>query len=276
LGLANYKLHKNTVAFTNFKHSLSFNRSSLDDLKETYLYMSILSATLNSDQQDFYLTKYDSISTLKNSMKTEELLVKYETIEKEKEIEVLKTKKAEDDLIIQKANNRIIIIVSVLIVLLLIIILLILRNRSKQNRLNHKIEIEKHTVLQTKLELSQKERELSLKIDALKNQIGIVEGLKKQIKDTSKDEVYTETIVNALEQKYISDKHWDNIIHQFNSLHKNHIPDLKNKNKTISRNDIKLSILIKLDYTNTSMAEVLNISIEGVKKAKQRLKKKMS
>jgi len=275
LGLSNYKLQNNSQAKLYFDKTIRLKRSDIETIKKSYFYLAMLSSNSNTIDHNYYLSQYDSITSVENKLKTEELLVKFEASEKEKEIEVLKTKKAEDDLIIQKSKTRTIIIVATLILLVFLLILLIYRYISRQKILKQQIEFEKHKTEQSNLELKQKERELALKIDVLKNKNEVIDDLKNKIKESSKDEVYIETIVKSLEQNYVSDKHWDNIIHHFNTLHKNHVKDLEAKSDNITRNDIKLSILIKLGYTNSGMAEVLNISLEGVKKAKQRLKKKL-
>ncbi len=274
LGYAYFKIHDNEKAAENIEKSLEYKVNPTDKLKKAYIYLAMIYASTNSVKQDFYLDKYDSISSSEVKLKTEELLLEFETLEKEKEIEILKSKKAEDALIIEKGKVSFTLIASLLALTILVLIFFIYRYYSRKKILNQQIELEKHKTEQAKNNLKQKERELILKIEAIKDNTLVIENLKTTIKETYKDEEYIKSIVNSLEQNYVSDKHWDTIIHYFETLYSGEISDLKHKSENITRNDIKLYILTKLNYSNSGMAEVLNVSIEGVKKAKHRLKKK--
>ena len=83
-------------------------------------------------------------------------------------------------------------------------------------------------------------------------------------------------MIKVFGQNYISENEWRKIILQFENIHNSFIQELKNNIENLSNNDIKLVILTKLKYSNQGMADVLNISTDGVKKAKQRLKKKLT
>lgn len=152
---------------------------------------------------------------------------------------------------------------------------IISRYRNRQHLLKHQIEIEVHKSREIKKDLEQKEGELESKLRMITENIAVIEDLKGQLTSNSNNEEYINQIISSLEQNYVSDKHWDNIIQIFSTIHNDFIPDLRSKSPNITRNDIRLSLLIKLGYSNSGMAETLNISVEGVKKAKQRLKKKI-
>jgi hypothetical protein len=163
-----------------------------------------------------------------------------------------------------------------LALVILFALFIISRYRSKQYVLKQQIEIEVHKSREIKKDLEQNERELELKLQMITEKVTVIEDLKGQLTSSSNNEEYINKIINSLEQNYVSDKHWDNIIQLFSTIHKDFIPNLESKHSNITRNDIRLSILMKLGYSNPGMAETLNISIEGIKKAKQRLKKKIS
>ena len=58
-------------------------------------------------------------------------------------------------------------------------------------------------------------------------------------------------------------------------IHKNYLINIKEQITNITYSEIKLLVLIKLNYSNKSMSEILNISNEGVTKAKYRFRKKL-
>ena len=136
--------------------------------------------------------------------------------------------------------------------------------------------MEKQIALQSKFELHQKENELSIKINSLKDNNEVITDLKNKLENVTIDDKNFQPIITTFDQSYISDKQWDNIIYQYQRIDKDFIQNLETRYSNISINDIKLSILMKLNYSNSGMAEILNITIQGVKKAKQRLKKKIS
>ena len=82
-------------------------------------------------------------------------------------------------------------------------------------------------------------------------------------------------ITSVFEQNYISDTQWQNIIIQFETIQPNYLSDIKQEGIKFTINDTKILVLLKLGYSNQGISEILNISIDGVKKAKYRLKKKV-
>ncbi len=62
----------------------------------------------------------------------------------------------------------------------------------------------------------------------------------------------------------------------FLKVHPNFFFKLKKNFYYLSEGDVRLLTLIKLQSSNKEMANMLGITIEGVKKAKQRLRKKMN
>lgn len=210
-----------------------------------------------------YKLTYDSI-TQRRSIKIEkENTIKYDVLKKENKINEL------------ELNNKIEqrtkwLIFLVLLVTVVVAVYILNKYRVNAVLLRQKIKIEQFEKKQAEESLRQKENELTAKIDLLQNNIRIVE----ELKATSKTIANVEELINTFDQRYISEGQWSSIILQFQSVYEGYIKGLKAVNSNITKNDVKLAILIKLNYSNKGMAEVLNISNEGVKKAKQRLKKK--
>lgn len=206
----------------------------------------------------------DSI-TKRKSIKTEqEFTAKYDVLKKENKINEL------------ELNNKIEqrtkwLIFLVLLITLIVGVYVVNKYRVNTVLLNQKIKIEQIEKEQIEERLKKKESELTSKIDMLQSNIRIIE----QLKSRSKTTATVEELISTFDQRYISEGQWSSIILQFQSIYEGYIQGLKAVNSNITKNDMKLAILIKLKYSNKGMAEVLNISNEGVKKAKQRLKKKV-
>lgn len=215
-----------------------------------------------------YFKKYKEISDSIHKRATlkleKEYLFQKELISKEATITELK-------LINKNAYKIRLLILSILVAIVLLFLFLINRYKNRQVILKQKLAIETLEKDRVKQDLSNKEKELQLKIDTLNESNKIIEQLKK----SSESEKDMNNIFEALNQNYINDTQWNSIILQFGSIYSNFIENLTKINSNITQNDIRLFILIKLKYSNSGMSEILNISIDGVKKAKQRLKKKI-
>lgn len=234
-------------------------------------YSKLISASFKSraDQRSLeYFKKYkeinDSIHKRATLKLEKEYLFQKELISKEATIKELK-------LINKNASKIRLLILSVLIAIVLLFLFLINRYKNRQVILKQNLAIETLEKDRVRQDLSNKEKELQLKIDTLNERNKIIEKLKKN----SNSEKDMSNIFEALNQNYINDTQWNSIILQFGSIHSNFVENLTEINSHITQNDIRLFILIKLKYSNSGMSEILNISVDGVKKAKQRLKKKI-
>lgn len=194
----------------------------------------------------------------RNSRETEQkFLVEYETLKKEKIIDDLNQINERKQLI------NILLGVSIL-VLLLTSLFILFRYKQKRKlllqKLNYQAEQKKGLIL-----------ELDKKIEELRQNKQLAENLKKKLEK----EEHIEQIMELLNRSYITDQEWDNIILQYSNFDSEFIKYLKFGEIALTKQDVKLSILLKLGYSNPSISEIFNISIDGVKKSKYRLKQKI-
>lgn len=211
-----------------------------------------------------YTVAVDSMRKRQNHTLEQQYKVQFETFEKDLAIKDLELQQRED------AQTKLILgFLGGLALLLLLFVAF--RYRTRQKLLRQALDLEALKAEQAEELVRQKDVELGQQINQLKLRGGIIDQLKSQIENQST----TQDILKTLEQNYIEDQSWDNIIIQFESLHPDFLPGLRARSEKISQNDIKLAILTKLGYSTASMAEVLKISKEGVRKARQRLKDKV-
>lgn len=215
----------------------------------------------------------DSLYQLETSSIVEELDVKYQVSEKQKKIAILKTEKIETELQHKKNSNTFVLIISLIIILSLNLLFLYLNAQSKKKSIEQKLQIESLKKQELKSQLILKENELNNNISLISEKNKLIKSLREQSNKTNSN---LDSIIEKFEQNYISDKEWSDIQLQFDSLNNGLIDKIqKETGNLLTPNDIKLFILLKLQYSNNSMADILNISYEGVKKAKQRLNKKI-
>lgn len=219
-----------------------------------------------------YKTVRDSLYQLEINTIVEELDVKYETVEKQKEITSLLVKRTNKELVYQKARSRMILIISISILTSLILLFFYYNTKAKKKRLQQNLHIESLEKRELETLLSLKENEINKNIGLISEKSKLIQELKDASNKTNSN---IDDIIRKFEQNYITDKEWGTIQIQFDSIYQGLIDRARNEVEKLTQNDVKLLILLKLKYSNATMSEILNISYEGVKKAKQRLSKKI-
>ncbi|HQN99235.1 MAG TPA: hypothetical protein PKU86_07265, partial [Bacteroidales bacterium] len=68
---------------------------------------------------------------------------------------------------------------------------------------------------------------------------------------------------------------WNNILNEFQRTYPDFTPKLTIAHKDLSKNDVKLCVLVRLKLTSKQIAEVMGVSESSVNKARQRLRKKL-
>ncbi|MBL4703487.1 MAG: tetratricopeptide repeat protein [Flavobacteriales bacterium] len=239
-------------------------------LTEVFIYQQNLEESIMAFNN--YKSVRDSLYQIEKKAIVEELDEKYQTVERQNEITFLNAEKVEKELDYQKSKNTLILIISIFILTSLFLLFLYYNSRAKKKRLLQELRIESLEKRELKSLLSLKENELTKNIGLISEKSKLIQVLKDESNKTNSN---VDSIIQKFEQNYISDKEWGNIQVQFDSIYNGLIDKIQGEAGKLTQNDIKLFILLKLKYSNVSMSEILNISYEGVKKAKQRLNKKL-
>lgn len=174
-----------------------------------------------------------------------------------------------------------------LLVLLGATIIVLLLNRSKNaikikhielNNAKLKLDLEKKAVDQ---ELDSVKNALNEFIKTIKENNVVIANLRKELNNThtSDDQVRNKVsheLNSMLKSHLMTQERWVNFKKNFDLMYPDYLQNLKHKNPQLTENDLRIMALVKLDLNNRSMADLLGISPEGIKKAKQRLKKKLN
>jgi len=238
-----------------------------------------------------YIAYKDSLDNEKMKQTLNELEIKYQTSEKEKEILRLK-----DQELLDKANKRLLIIGIVSIVLISILIIIRIQTKRKKDAEIQKQKIKVHQkereLIKAKLEQKEiEEKRLKDEIEFKTKQLAghalnmmqknkLLQELTQKISEKTKnmnDEGRKElfSVKKQLEIGLNVDKDWDLFKIYFEQINESFFDKLKEINPKLSSNDFRLSALIKLNLSLKESASVLNISPESVKNARYRLKKKL-
>lgn len=208
----------------------------------------------------------DSIYNRSKSQQIEELRTIYETEKKEQQI-VLQEK--EITVLEQKAeisNLQKIVLAGLLIISL--IGFYGIRQKMKRNKLEkEKVDAE---LAFKKKELTTHALNLARKNETLENLKVRAQELKE--KDTSSG--YSQ-LIRTINFDLQDDNNWQNFSRYFEEVHKDFNGNVKRKYPEVTSNELRLLALLKMNLSSKEIASILNISPEGIKKARYRLRKKL-
>ncbi len=211
----------------------------------------------------------DSIASQEVRKETERLRIKYETQLKEEENQRLELELlAETE---KRRNQRLsFAAIGLLVTLLLVgmVIILYIRNQSRKRQLM----VSEAENRREKAERAQVQRRLAL---ALK-QITEKDELLQRLESDFQESVSQGTFADKLHERINSNQDWMQFVIEFEMVYKGFFEGLKPQENNLTKNDLRMAALIRLGLSNKEIAEVLNITSEGVKKAKHRLKKKLA
>ncbi len=212
----------------------------------------------------------DSIHNIQNQHKLSQLYSELESIEKEKEIEILK----QESLIRKKKNNGIYLILAASVFIIFITscsALLFLRNKERNTKLlnielSKQLEIKKRDLHQQALKIIYMNNglvEIENNLKKLHNQIE-----KKQSKDI-------DSMLDTIQNSKTLDTEWENFTKYFDQVYHEFTHKVSARFPNLSTAEKRLVLLIKMELKNREIASLLNIDSASVKMAKYRLKKKL-
>lgn len=151
------------------------------------------------------------------------------------------------------------------------------RQRTKRN----KLEKEKiNTQLQLKeAELAFKKKELTTHAMHLAKKNEVLEDIKQKaaaLKTSENGGSAYQQLIQTINFDQQDDKNWENFTQYFEQVHKDFSKIVQTKYPDITKSELRLMALIKMNLSSKEIASILNISADGVKKARQRLRKKMN
>jgi hypothetical protein len=129
-------------------------------------------------------------------------------------------------------------------------------------------------------QLDLKKQELAAKALQLARKNEFLQSLHDEIirwKDTTAESVAASAhrISRKINMDIESEEDWDQFLTSFREVHRNFIEDLQQHFPDISKADLRLACLMKMNLSGKEIAFMLNITQDGVKKARHRLRKRL-
>lgn len=231
--------------------------SSYDNLSEVYHRSGNLEQVIA--MKDSAFVYYDSLNSIEARKELLHLEVRYETKLKEQENKLLKLEVKKQ----QEAQRDMILLGVVVFLLLLgVVYILLINNRLKKSKVS-----EAHAKIQNqKLE----EEILHRRLNVLTEEINRKNQLIQSLEDGA-NSVTEENLLN----KVTLENDWLAFMTEFDKIHSGYLSELKQQFPELTTNNLRLAALVKLEFSNKEIANILCITENGVKKAKQRLKERI-
>ncbi len=213
----------------------------------------------------------DSIFASEKLQQIEELRIIYETEKKDQEIEI---QRFQIELLAQKESNsriKILLLVILLVssIVTVFMVLVALRQKLKRRKLEH--EITHNTLTLKKREITTQVLHIAQKNNLLKELKEMILELKSECPNSN----LQKKIINKINIDINNEHSWEHFQSYFEDLHKGFGQKIREVAPELSPGELRLIALIKMDLNSQEVASVLNISQEGIKKARYRLRKKL-
>lgn len=292
LGMAKRKIGEVYFKQRNYKAALSKFQQSLQISKQTSNNIEISNDYLNLsnayeklgdlpkayENRKLYFIIHDSVFSEESKQKLNNLEVKFKTEKSRQEVAL---QKKEIALLEQQKRTASLQRIGLVAGLVLSIFLFGLGYYAVLQRMKrNKIEKEKiATELQLKeAELTFKKKELTTHALHLAKKNEVLEDIKQKaaaLKTTENGSQGYQQLIHTINYDQQDDKNWENFTQYFEQVHKDFSKTVKAKYPEVTKNELRLMALLKMNLSSKEIATLLNISPDGVKKARQRLRKKM-
>lgn len=219
-----------------------------------------------------YMVRYqnakDSLEQRDNVASVERVKLKWETEKYRYQLQQLKTQTAIGTF---KRNA----VIFILFLMMIIVVLVFNRYRLNTKRDQELLIIKKRRVDE---QLKNAAESLKQYTENLKQNNLLIEKFKAEIerfKIQSTDRAGAEKLEQLMQAHIMTDETWDEFKKLFTKVHNGFFLKLRQNFPYFTDTDTRLLSLIKLGLNNREMSNMLGITIEGIKKSKQRLRKKM-
>lgn len=163
--------------------------------------------------------------------------------------------------------------IIVVLILLVIIFVLVYNRLLTEQKKDKALLLAEKVVMDAKLKNSVSE--LRLYTESIKQKNELIEKFKSRLESLQDNKTNTDIIEKLTAVNVMTDDSWAEFRKLFVKVHTRFFADLKQKFPHLTETDMKLLALMKLQLNNKEMAGMLGVTTEGIKKAKQRLRKKM-
>lgn len=250
-------------------HNHEEERGNLKDLAHCYSLMQHY-----QEAYKLYNEFYDMHRKLKIEKKIEEIaFMQVHSIQSKKQLEI-ENVQAEK----QVATLRFTLIIVALASGIIILLFIYFSYRSNSKKEKHIQQLKEEKLRD---ELEQRRQNLLEYTKQLTERSELAESLKTQLdalleKNEVKESLRYKAIAELSNAVILTDEDWINFKKQFENVYEGFFVKLRDTYPDLSTGDIRLAALLKLRLSQDEISRMMGISVDGVKKAGSRLKKKLN
>ncbi|MGU9937389.1 tetratricopeptide repeat protein [Empedobacter brevis] len=175
-------------------------------------------------------------------------------------------------------KNTLILVACLLLIIILFVFISFKRKIKIQNSVyDNKVLKLQNEKLKSENRLSKAKQTLDSYKTYLTEKNKQIEILNKEINNTSglsKIEEQHGKLTTLLDSHLMTDENWNNFKNVFNYEQKEFVKHLNQHFPSLTESNLRIIYLLKLELNNVEIAQLLGITTDAVKKAKQRLRKK--
>ena len=275
-----------------YPQSVSCHKRSLAKAKELGLkahevmYLEELSSAYGKvkDYRLAYQT-LQSYNILNDSMQEEnnlaalaEIETKYQTEKKEQEILLLEEKAKRNSLEKKGMIGGILGLLGLCGALIYAMRLKATKNKLAKEKVDQKLTFSKKELEFSHKELELKKQELTAYALQLAHKNEVLEDIKTNVSDAQNQKDNNRSlqqVINKIHFNQNDDDSWEGFRTRFLAVHSGFETKVKQSFPKVSSNELRLIILLKMNLTSKEIANILNVTAGGIKKARYRLRKKL-
>ncbi len=265
------KNYPQAIAYFNKSREQAYLEGSIDALYLSYDNLSEAHRRSGNFEQvialkDSAFLYYDSLNNIEYNRELLHLEVRYETKLKEQENKLLKLEvKRQNDLREKEQKaRRFTILLGLVLVLLLsgVVYILFIKNKLRKS----KVAEADAKIQNQKLEEELLVQRLNLLTEEINKKNKLI-----QLLESGENSALEENLIN----KVTLENDWLAFMSEFDKIHGGYLSELKRQFPTLTTPNLRLAALVKLEFSNKEIANIMCITENGVKKAKQRLKERI-
>ncbi len=254
-------------------HSIEKKRDAEKTLSDIHAAMGDYAKALH--HYKLFMAYKDTMFEERKSDQILELQTQYEAKEKEQAIEALEASSAFHRF---QKNAFLLGLIGVILFSVLIVNREIKRRKKARRLFQAEQQLALVNEARLKDQLVFKSRALASQALHIAQKQQMIQDLKTEIlaaNDMSNGSSDTTSIIRKINFDAKLDDQWDQFMQSFTESNPGFLPALIQQYPELSKTDLRICALIKMNLNNKDIASVLNISDEGVKKARYRLRKKL-
>lgn len=225
------------------------------------------------ETQQHVMALKDSILNAEKMRQINELQTKYETTQKEKEIELLEKEK-EQETLLRNAFLAGLILIG--------IIGFLIYNRQRLKIRKKRMELENKQLIERQMErdIAYKNKQLTTHTLHIVQKNETMKNLKKKIQEIRAQENgdvnrSLQKLKNMVDYSFCLDEDWEQFRFYFENVHTGFFEALKQEYPDLTPNELRLAALARLNLSIKKTATVLGIAPNSVKTERYRLRKKL-